>query len=72
MADDTETEQKPSTTTEALIKQINTDLDKKEREAVKAKMGKIVGEIREAEKLIRMKSAELQKLQQDYENGILT
>lgn len=55
-----------------MINQINADLDKKEREGVKAMMAKIVAEIRDAEKLIRVKKAELQKMQEDWESGIFT
>lgn len=81
MADDTEAtaaSTNPGTTgtatsppkSAAMITQINADLDKKEREGVKAKMAAIVGEIRTAEKLIRVKTAELQKISDDYESGL--
>jgi hypothetical protein len=62
---------KPSIS-ESMINQITADLDKKEREAAKAQMAKIIGEIRAAEKLIRVKNAELQKIKEDIEAGIFT
>lgn len=78
MADDVKTEDTAATTKttvstgQAMINQITADLEKKDRESAKAKMAKVVGEIREAEKLIRLKTVELQKMQADIEAGIFT
>jgi len=62
----------PKSISESMINQITADLDKKEREAAKSAMAKILGEIRAAEKLIRVKNAELQKIAEDIEAGIFT
>lgn len=57
--------------TDKLIDQINNDIKKKERDAAKQKMSAVVGEIHAAQKLIRVKTAELQKMQADFDAGIL-
>lgn len=72
MADDEVAVPPTKSAGDAMINQINADLDKKEREGVKAMMAKIVADIRDAEKLIRVKKAELQKMQDDWESGIFT
>lgn len=56
---------------ESLLSQVQSDLKKSEREAVKAKLKDILKKRNEAEKTIRVLDLEAKKLVEDFNNGVL-
>jgi len=68
MSDDTNTK---NDTVDNLLSQVEGELKKGEREAVKGKLKEILKKRREAEKTIRLLDLEASKLVQDFNDGVL-
>ena len=69
MSDDNKNDNVP-VNTKNLLGQVEAELDKSAREALKNKLKELVKKRKDAEKVVAGINLEIQKLIEDYENGL--